>query len=449
MNQVLNKNIVDKVRTFAESNGLFDYDSTVIVGLSGGPDSVALLAILHQLHLNCIAAHCNFHLRGEESDRDMHYVEDLTSRLSVPLEIVHFQTTEYAEENHISIEMAARELRYRWFEQIRIKHSAKAIAIAHHSDDVIETFFINLLRGSGLHGLTGIKPKNGVVIRPLLCLSRQDILNFLQEENLQFVIDSSNNSNDYLRNKIRNVVVPDLVGAVPSAKRTILKTISNLRQSEVFESSQIDFWKEKVLSVKNKCVYISLRELYDSENRPLILFELLRPYNATSEIVANILRCSLDSSGEVFFTHGFQILKNRDQLEIKESEKTESASYVIDLKASILKIDIPIKMEFTVLNKIDVEIKKTKCYCYLDFDKVKLPLTIRHWNNGDFFYPFGQNQKKKVSDFFINEKMSLTEKQDCLLLTDCNDQILWVVGRRSDNRFKVTSSTQKVLYIAI
>ncbi|MBR2624614.1 MAG: tRNA lysidine(34) synthetase TilS, partial [Paludibacteraceae bacterium] len=213
--------IVKKVLSFIKSEGLFSPDSRIIVAVSGGADSVMLLRVLVSAGFDCVAAHCNFHLRGDESDRDQSFVESLCAELSVPLEFVHFQTEEYAAQHKLSIEMAARELRYDWFEQIRVKHGADVIAVAHHADDVVETFLMNIVRGTGIHGLTGIKPVAGRIVRPLLCLYRSEIEEYMRLNSFAYVTDSTNLQPDYLRNKFRLSVIPLLQSVNPAAKANI------------------------------------------------------------------------------------------------------------------------------------------------------------------------------------------------------------------------------------
>lgn len=440
---------IDKVRNFIEEHQLFETGSPIVVGVSGGPDSVALLSILHKLNYNCVSAHCNFHLRGEESDRDMVFVQQLTSALNIPLLVTHFKTEEYAETNHISIEMAARELRYGWFEKIRVEYASKAIAIAHHSDDVIETFFINLMRGSGLQGLTGIKPRNGYIIRPLLCLSRQDIMSFIKEEGLEYVVDSTNNENDYVRNKIRNIVIPNLTDINVSAKKNILKSISNLRQSELLQKDVIGSWNENTVTDGPDKTVINLNSVFSSPHKSIILFELLRPYQGSAEIVKEILKSNIEDSGLKFFTNDYVYVKNRNLLEIKRKDSIEEISMVVPEFSESLIIERPLHMVFETHAVNEVSIKKCKTDCYVDLDKVLFPLKIRQWKHGDIFCPFGQNKRKKVSDFFVDEKLSILEKESTLILTTADDQIVWIIGKRPDNRFRITEKTHNLLHISI
>lgn len=439
---------LEKVRKYIVDHSLCATTSPILVGLSGGPDSVALLCALKELGYSCIAAHCNFHLRGEESDRDMEFSRNLAEKMQIPFKLVHFNTKTYAENNRISIEMAARDLRYDWFSKLKSETGASSIAVAHHSDDVVETFFINLMRGSGLHGLTGIKPKNGDIVRPLLGVSRLEILDYLKEKGQNYIVDSTNNENDFLRNKLRNIIIPEMESAVPTVKKSVLRTIDNLLRSEQLQNETIQTWEGNTVSQKNHIVYIKLEELQSQTNREMLLFELLRPYNGTIDIVRSVFRSGEDSSGLKYPTQTHLIVKNRNELQISVLEQEETAIYK-EIGPETDCIYTPLQLTFKLLDKKDVCLKKDSKHCYVDVDKLTYPLHIRNWEKGDSFVPFGQTGTKKLSDFFINEKMSLLEKEQCFILTNGDGKIVWIIGRRSDNRFRITDKTKKVLHIRL
>ena len=437
---------LEKVKDYIDKNALCTTNKPIIVGFSGGPDSVALLCVLNALGYTCIAAHCNFHLRGEESDRDMNFAIDLAEKKQIPIKLVHFETKTYAANHHISIEMAARELRYAWFSSLIKETEATAVAIAHHSDDVVETLLINLMRGTGLHGLTGIKPQNGNIIRPLLCVSRQEVLEYLNEIGQDYVIDSSNNENDYLRNKLRNIIIPEMELAIPAVKKNILRTINNLQRSENLQNETVQKWTEKIVSETKGIRIIRLDALRKQVNKEFLLFELLRPYNGTIDIVQNIFDGKELTSGQKFFTSSHVIIKNRNELQIKDlNQENDNLHLAID--ENVCCIETPLHLCFELLDKEEVCIKKDKIHCYVDADQIKYPLRIRSWEKGDSFVPFGQTGSKKLSDFFINEKLSLIEKERCLILTNGDGSIMWIIGYRSDNRYRITEKTKKVLHI--
>ena len=437
---------LEKVKDYIDKNALCTTNKPIIVGFSGGPDSVALLCVLNALGYTCMAAHCNFHLRGEESDRDMKFAIDLAEKKQIPIKLVHFETKTYAANHHISIEMAARELRYAWFSSLMKETEATSVAIAHHSDDVVETLLINLMRGTGLHGLTGIKPQNGNIIRPLLCVSRQEVLEYLNEIGQDYVIDSSNNENDYLRNKLRNIIIPEMELAIPAVKKNIIRTINNLQRSENLQNETVQKWTEKIVSETKGIRIIRLDALQKQVNKEFLLFELLRPYNGTIDIVQNIFDGKELTSGQKFFTSSHVILKNRNELQIKDLNQ-ENNNLHLAIDENVCCIETPLHLCFELLDKEEVCIKKDKTHCYVDADKIKYPLRIRSWEKGDSFVPFGQTGSKKLSDFFINEKLSLIEKERCLILTNGDGSIMWIIGYRSDNRYRITEKTKKVLHI--
>ena len=302
------------------------------------------------------------------------------------------------------------------------------------------------MRRTGLHGLTGIKPQNGNIIRPLLCVSRQEVLEYLNEIGQDYVIDSSNNENDYLRNKLRNIIIPEMELAIPAVKKNILRTINNLQRSENLQNETVKKWTKKIVSETKGIRIIRLDALQKQVNKEFLLFELLRPYNGTIDIVQNIFDGKELTSGQKFFTSSHVILKNRNELQIKDLNQ-ENNNLHLAIDENVCCIETPLHLCFELLDKEEVCIKKDKTHCYVDADKIKYPLRIRSWEKGDSFVPFGQTGTKKLSDFFINEKLSLIEKERCLILTNGDGSIMWIIGYRSDNRYRITEKTKKVLHI--
>lgn len=439
----------EKVLKFIEENQLFRKGQLVIVGVSGGADSIALLSILHNNGYRCLAAHCNFHLRGSEADRDMGFVECFCEEHNIDYAVSHFNTADYAKRTRQSIEMAARELRYNWFEQLKTERGSAILAIAHHSDDVIETFFINMLRGAGLHGLTGIKENNGCAVRPMLCVSRAEILDYLEFKGQEYVTDSSNLRNDYLRNKIRNIVIPELENASPEAKKSILKTVQHLRASEELQNNTIEHWRNNVSECSDSIVKIDLLPIVENDHKRILLFELLRPFGGTEQIADSILKSKLSASGLEFYTSSHRIVKDRQRLLISNMYTTTYNKDVYTIDSLDTALVSPFRLSMETYKNGEKEIIRTAQHCYLDKAKVVLPLILRHWKNGDIFVPFGRSNKKKLSDFFINEKMSLPEKESCYILENGNGEILWIVGKRSDNRYRITENTKDVLHLSI
>ncbi|MCQ2218099.1 MAG: tRNA lysidine(34) synthetase TilS [Paludibacteraceae bacterium] len=436
-----------RVSRFIEQEKLFSHKDKIAVGLSGGADSVALLAVLCELGYDCIALHCNFHLRGEESMRDERFVEQWVKTLNIDYRKVDFETESYASEHKISIEMAARELRYNWFSEQLRETGAKHIAIAHHADDVVETFLINLTRGSGIHGLTGIKPKNGNIVRPLLCVSRKEILQYLNKKGLEHVEDSTNKEIVYVRNKFRNNIIPLFESINPSFKNSLLQTISYLKNTEEYVDEKINDARGNVMKqIDDNVWHLFIDQLKKEGNVQLLLFEILQPFGFSSSTIQNITNSIDGESGKLFQSEEYTLQKDRDVLILYKTEKNESVSF--DVPANTTIVEVPINLKFKIEDASSVVIEKAKKYCFLDYDKLKFPLQLRRWKQGDSFVPFGMKGKKKLSDYFVDNRFSVYKKSQVWLLTSDN-QIVWIIGERSDDRFKITDETKKVLKIEI
>ncbi|MDD3478975.1 MAG: tRNA lysidine(34) synthetase TilS [Paludibacteraceae bacterium] len=418
-------------------------DTKLLVAVSGGIDSVVLLDVLVHLGYKCVVAHCNFHLRGQESDDDMTFVAQLAAHYQVPLQTIHFDTTNIAQERKISIEMAARELRYTWFKELLKSEQCGAVAIAHHANDAVETFFVNLARGTGIRGLLGIQATNEFIIRPLLHCKRSQIETYAREHGLNFRTDSTNNETVYVRNKIRHQIIPPFQEINPSFTDTMCRNIENLSDVAEIYSYFIKDLRTKLCHEEKGITQISIEQLQVLPAFKTILFELLQPYNFNSATVDSIIQ-SLDGlSGKEFYSTTHRVIINRTLLEIEAINVIDNDVYTIDNGSCA--ITNPIELTFERVDGIP-EIKKDKQCAYLDADKVIFPLVLRHWQQGDSFVPFGMKQSKKVSDFFIDEKISRSLKDKLWILTSQND-IIWIVGQRIDNRFRVSNETKSTLII--
>ncbi|MDL2265377.1 tRNA lysidine(34) synthetase TilS [Parabacteroides sp. OttesenSCG-928-G21] len=438
--------MIHTVRSFIERKRLLENHGDVIVGLSGGADSVALLALLVKLDYTCVAAHCNFHLRGDESERDALFAKSVADRFGVDFIQKDFDTIAYAKENHLSIEMAARELRYAWFEQIRKERGAEAIAVAHHRDDNTETVLLNLIRGSGIRGMSGMKPKNGYVIRPLLEVSREEILHWLEEQQLSYMEDSTNLSDEYTRNFIRLRLLPLIEEVNVAAKATIARTATHLSEVETIYQSVIEKARKQLI---NEELRISISELLTFPAPATILYELLKPYGF-NRVVSEEVFDSLDKeSGKTFYSPAYRLIKDRDYLllAVTENDETIEKTYSFIPGEESNHLPLELNCDIIVLTKT-LQLVKDKQYAYFDFDKLTFPLILRRWNPGDWFIPFGMSGKKKLSDYFADNKYSLLEKEKVWLLCAGAD-VIWIVGERTDNRFRVGETTKKVLRIKI
>lgn len=418
-----------KVRQYIDSEHLFSMNARVLVALSGGGDSVALLRILYALGYVCEAAHCNFHLRGEESDRDEVFVKRLCEKMGIPLHRIDFETERYAVENKISIEMAARELRYSWFAEIKKKTKADVIAVAHHQDDSVETILLNLIRGTGLNGLLGIRPKNGSIVRPLLCLSRKEIIDYLQEMRQEYVTDSTNLQDEYTRNKIRLNLIPLMQEINPLVKEHMIDTSNYLNGIASIYIRGVEEGKIRVMDDGN----IRITALLNEPAPETLLFEILYPLGFNSAQTKNILSALKQQAGKQFISKdGWRVIKDRKLLLIDKKEEKEDPPFKISKE----------EKEYTK----DLVIPREKNIACLDADKLSGAIILRKWQIGDVFIPFGMKGKKKISDYLTDRKFSIQQKEQQWVLC-CEDKIVWVVGERIDNRFKVDENTKRIIIL--
>lgn len=440
--------IQKEFEAFVDEQRLFSKDDRILLALSGGVDSVVLAELLLELGYTFSAAHCNFHLRGEESNRDADFVIKWAERKKVKLFVQDFDTYAYMQEKGISLEMAARELRYSWFENLMQENQIDYLLTAHHADDSAETFFINLLRGTGIAGLHGILPKNGNIIRPLLFATRKSILDYAELKNIQFVEDSTNSETKFLRNKIRHRVIPMLKEISPDFDSIIRKNIERLRDTETVFRNTVENVKGEIIIRENENIKISIAELQSLNPMGIYLYEILSDYGFNESVVNNVSMVLDAESGKRFYSKTHCLLKDREYLLIYPIEKEEKETdYSID--AEITSIIEPFKAKIEVLKDLNfISVPKKANVAMLDMDLLSFPLELRHWKQGDYFVPFGMRKKKKLSDFFTANKYSLLDKERQWLLCSGNE-IVWVVGKRIDDRFKISNSTKSVLKIEI
>ncbi len=423
-----------------KNNNLFSKEDKLIVAISGGADSVALAILLNECNFPIIFAHCNFNLREDESDADEDFVRKLAKELEVECFVESFETEEFAKKNKISIQMAARQLRYFWLEKIRTKTDSKYIAVAHHKDDDIETYFINLIRGSGIRGFLGMKEKKNKIIRPLLNFERNEIESYLMLKNQEFRTDSSNTDTKYLRNNIRKHIIPIIKDVNPSFSNTFSNELEYM--NDVFKVFQnvINTEMKNIILSSSADIILDKNNLLKSDNKKILLRELIFPFGFSQ--TEQILNSCNDISGKIFYSKSHRLLIDRNKIIISEIKNTEEIC--LEISENSPEINFPINLRLDVSE--DLNYHKYEGKATFDFDRIKFPIQIRKWKEGDYFHPIGMKGKKKLSDFFIDEKFSRFEKDNCFIM--CSDKkIMWIVGHRMDDRFKITHKTKKA-YIA-
>lgn len=453
----MNMNKIENiVGNYIVRHNMWKHDGLYIVALSGGADSVALLLILKSIGMPIEAAHCNFHLRGEESDRDEQFCVNLCEREGIALHRIHFDTFTYAEKHKISIEMAARDLRYRYFAQLAKDIEADGICVAHHRDDNVETLLLNLLRGSGVDGLAAIAPKNGNILRPLLCISRQDVLDYLAERNQDYVTDSTNLEDDALRNKIRHHVIPLLETLNPAAKDNIAQSAKYLRQAKQMldnlgkDGEQIDNGDD------SKVIFIDKAPIMKAASQEFMLHKLIGNYGFHGDIIDNIivsLRNPDGGVGKVWKSNDYMLAIDREQLLITPLNTLENLQKEREFR-------LPEEGNYTLGGNTKIRIRryqrtddfapsKEHHRITLDANKVSFPLTYRLAAQGDRFQPFGMKGTKLISDYLTDRKRNYMEKMSQHVLTDRKGEIIWLIGERTSDGSKITPQTESILEIEL
>jgi len=417
----------------------------ILVTVSGGIDSVVLLLLLHQLQYNLVIAHCNFKLRGQDAEEDEKFVRNLGEELKIQTEIISFNTKEFAKKNKLSIQEAARNLRYDWFNKLLHQNKADVIATAHHLNDNLETVLHHFTRGTGLTGLTGIPAKNKNSIRPLLPFSRDEIKKFARKNSIIWREDKSNTQTKYVRNKIRHHIIPVLQEINPQLLPSFQKTQKHLLDTSiVLQKHLLEIWQQ-ITTTKKAVISINSRQLNDLAPQNYYLYELFKPFGFND--ATEIKKLLLAQSGKQLFSKSHRLLKDRDSLLLKEISKNKESSFTIsegkkrfETAEFILFID-DASYKTTQVSDKDKTI-------LIDKDLLKFPLTVRKWQKGDYFYPSGMEGKKKLSKFFKDKKLNLFEKEDSWLLLSQN-KVVWVIGMRQDNRFVVSDKTKQIIKMSV
>lgn len=432
--------MIDKLKRFIEEKNLLVRHDRILVAVSGGLDSMVLLHMLKRLDIEVAAAHCNFQLRGRDSDEDEEFVRMHCRKIDVPFFCKRFETNNYATENQLSIQMAARELRYTWFEELIEGKGFTKLTTAHHFNDSIETMMLNWVRGAGIEGLKGIPTKRGKIIRPLLFATREEIINYAADHQIAWREDISNQTDDYQRNFIRHQVIPQLKRINISLENTIRESVSKVEDEWAFYLKNVDEWKDKFLSQEGEIVKISKGGFLHPAHRAPLLWNSIKAFGFSYEFCKEALDIKDQQSGKQFLSSTHKLVVDRDYFIVtpQENHWNEISIQMDQTKATLG----PWTLDFSVSSEIKPSNNVKEAV--LDADILVFPLQWRKWLPGDYFYPLGMTHRKKISDFLIDRKISVGEK-DSITVLESGGEIVWVVGHRIDNRFKLTANTKRAL----
>ncbi len=465
-------NLPEKFKDYIQSHHLFGQGDQLIIAVSGGVDSVVLCELCKQAGYNFVIAHCNFQLRGEESERDETFVKSLGEKYNVRVFIKKFETEKYAEENKVSIQVAARELRYGWFEDLTnlssgqgavgsekpgIQHRTSHIAYrtflltAHHANDNIETVLMNFFKGTGITGLRGILPRHGKIVRPLLFAKKEELLTFAEANNLPFVEDSSNVSDKYTRNYFRNQLIPSIQKVFPGVEENLINNIDKFKDIASLYNEAISFHKKKLVEKKGNEIHIPVLKLLKSKPLITIVFEIIKEFGFTSHQTEEVIKILYSDTGKYISSATHKIIRNRNWIIISPHNTLEASNILINENDKEVMFENG-KLKIDKQTSEKIKLSADSAIALLDADSITFPLLLRKWKQGDYFYPLGMKKasgviaKKKVSKFFIDQKLSLADKEKIWII-ESNKKIIWVIGKRIDDRFKVKDHTVNLLQI--
>lgn len=450
--------LTDQFIAVIRKDKLFSLTDKLLLAVSGGVDSVVLCELCKQAGYDFIIAHCNFHLRGEESERDEKFVKQLGEKYGVEVKVKGFDTEKYATENKISTQEAARLLRYEWFEMLvneelakdSVQYSPNTIHLltAHHADDNNETLLMNFFRGTGLHGLTGIPVSFGHIKRPLLSFSKEELIQFAKECKLDYVEDTSNLSSKYTRNFFRNEIIPAISKVYPQVKENLQDNINRFKGIEKLYKFSVGQIIEKLCRKKGAEVHIPVKQLMQYDNRALI-YEIISKYGFNEKQVDEVIKLAASASGKYIEspTLQYRIIKHRHWFIISPAHSTESSTIVIEEKEPYILFETG-KLHIELSGKKASDRNESGDTACLDAKGINFPMVLRKWKTGDYFYPLGMKKKKKLSRFFIDQKLSKSEKENTWVI-ESDKKIIWVLGRRIDERFKITDTTKNTLRLTL
>jgi len=443
----MQQEMIEEFNKFISENNLIKQGDKILLAVSGGIDSMVMAHLfLRRNHKEGIA-HCNFSLRGKESDKDEEIVRQFAADNNIPFYTIRFETKAYAKKNRLSVQMAARELRYKWFEEIREKNGFDSVAVAHNLNDNIETLLINLIRGTGLAGMAGIKPINNNIIRPLLFATRHDIQTYCDKNKIVFREDRSNAETKYTRNKIRHLVIPVIKEINPSIESTLNETAERFSGINEIVSEYISQLREKITEEKEHTITFNVSLLKNYLHNKAVLFELFKPYSVTNTKLSDLIKVIGGKTGGQIITDTHRIIKNRKEIIVSDEDCLKETSYTIGSTEAFC-IFPEISSARNVKISDTYEIPSDPHIACIDLQKISFPVLIRKWKPGDYFYPLGMKQKKKLSDYFIDNKYSRFDKENIFIL-ESGGKIVWLIGDRIDDRFKITSFTKKGLLLKL
>ena len=440
-------NLLQQYNNYIKKQNLFQQKDKLLIAVSGGVDSVVLCELTKQAGYDFAIAHCNFQLRGDDSNRDEKFVQELATKYGVAFYIKYFDTNTISKQEKKSIEETARDLRYDWFEELRKANGFNYILTAHHADDNIETVMMQFFRGTGIKGLRGILPKQNNIVRPLLFAKRSELETFLAESKLIHITDHTNSENDYTRNNFRNNILPLVEKNYPGAKENILKNIARFTGVAELYQQSIDQHKKKLLERKGNEVHIPILKLLKTVPLETVVYEIIKEYGFTAHQTTDVITLLQSETGKYIQSPTHKIIKNRNWIIISPNQSTEAQHILIEENDSRIAFGDKI-IELQKFQNTNYKIQNNVSIAQVSLDNIKFPLLLRKWKQGDYFYPLGMQKKKKLSRFFIDQKLSLSDKQNTWVI-EMDKKIVWIVGLRIDDRFKIMLLTKQVLTLTV